>query len=73
MKTMTTPGFTAAASLAGRGSYRGAKNDGERNGPSAVIPQLSCWRECRGISSNNHELAGCYKVCTQIKSIFLLD
>ena len=73
MKTMTTPGFTAAASLVERGSYRGVTNNGSANGPSAVVPQLSCWRECRKISSNNHELAVCHKVCTQIKSIFLLD
>jgi hypothetical protein len=70
---MNTPGFTAETSLFKHGTSYRAIAGGHRDGAPAVIPQLSCWRECFDISSTNHELLGCYRVCSLVKRIFLLD
>ena len=71
MKNMKMPEFSAEASLSKRRRCYSMKADDSRNESSAVIPQLSCWRECYDISFTNHELAGCYRVCSQLKRIFL--
>lgn len=72
MNTMNMPGFTAEISLfKHRTAYRMTGMAINRNDSCvAVIPQLSCWRECYGISSSNHELVQCYRVCTRLREIF---
>lgn len=73
MKNMSIPGFTAEASLSKhRTCYRMGQVAIAMARP-AVIPQFSCWRVCYPISSTNHELANCTRVCSQIKNIFLLS
>jgi hypothetical protein len=66
------PGFTAAASLASHTTAQRLRNRLQRSGPTAVIPQMSCWRLCYDGASTNHELADCFRACTAIKNIFNL-
>ena len=70
MKTMKMPGFTAETALSMRQTTHRIMSDGDRNNSLGVIPQMSCWRTCYDISSTNHELSQCYRVCSQIKRIF---
>ena len=72
MENMKLPGFTAEASLSKHGTGYRMEEVAMVKAPSAVIPQLSCWRVCYDASSTNHELASCFRVCQQIKNIFLL-
>ena len=72
MKNMKMPGFTAEASLSRRRTGYRMEKVPMVNAASVVIPQLSCWRVCYDSSNTNHELSSCFRVCQQIKSIFLL-
>jgi hypothetical protein len=63
------PGFTAEKTLARRETSHRIMSGNDAQG-SGVIPQMSCWRTCYDISDTNHELAQCYRVCSQIKGIF---
>ena len=66
----TMPGFTAEVAFSkNKQSYRILGNS-NRNDSSVVIPQLSCWRERYDISSTNHELVGCWRVCSRLKEVF---
>ena len=68
---MNMPGFTAEASLSKHKTCYRMVAGGNRDGSSGVIPQFSCWRVCRAISSNHYQLTDCTRVCDQLKSIFL--
>ena len=66
----TIPGFTAENSLSNHGTSYRMVDGGIRDGSSVVIPQLSCWRVCYGMSDTNNGLSDCFRVCSLIKSIF---
>lgn len=65
------PGFTAENTLSRREtSHRIMADNNAQDSMGSVIPQMSCWRTCYDISDTNHQLAQCYRVCSQIKGIF---
>lgn len=68
---MKMPGFEAEASLhRHKATHRVLASD-NRNDSGKIIPQMSCWRTCYDSSSTNHELSDCYRVCSQLKRIFM--
>jgi len=70
MKT-NMPGFTAESTLSRRETSHRIRSENNRvDSRGSVIPQMSCWRTCYDISDTNHQLAQCYRVCSQIKDIF---